>query len=167
MLEITQHLIEQWGVFFDQQCKKVGHFLDKNPFIYKIVMIANHLFRASAMFAMMLYSPLHPLATAGILLGQSLLYRASVERFCSFLFTIPSMVGGIALWTGQKALISYLAGTAFSSLGGVLLTSVAAISITGYLGYICYVSHRDIDAYMTRINGASDDSNGCCGIGNP
>ena len=68
---------------FDAKCNDVGGFLDTHPICYKTAIAVNHLFKAITMFAVMAWSPLSAPATGVIMLASSLLYRASVERFCS------------------------------------------------------------------------------------
>ena len=82
----------------------------------------------------------------------SLLYRASIERFCIFRFTLPSLAGGSALWMSRAAVISLLAGTAFSSLGAILKMTLGVFSLAAYLGFIYKTSNADIENYMQNIN---------------
>ena len=118
---------------FDEWCDSVGNWLDQNPTVYKVALIVNHVVRALMNFAMMVWMPMPLLGSAGLMLIPSLLYRASVERFCVFRFTLPSWAGGVAM---SIAMISV-------SLGGVLLA--------GYIVMVMYISHNDVEERMARL----------------
>lgn len=121
----------------------VGTFLDKHPTLYKVVLVACHFFRAAAMFGAMMWMPIPMPITAGIMVAGSLLYRAAVERFCCFRFTIPSLVGAGAAWVAQLAIINLVSNTALIPLG--------FIPLLGYTAWVIYLSHRDIENRMKLI----------------
>jgi hypothetical protein len=135
---------------FDQSCRKISHFLDRHPVLYKVMLVASHLFRAAGMYGLMMISPL-PLAVncAGMLAG-SVLYRASVERFCCFHFALPSCAGAAAIWILRVPAIQLISGAAFSSPGMAAASVVGALPLLGYVGYIIYLSHTEYEGKMNR-----------------
>jgi len=137
---------------FDAKCDKVGLFLDKNPTCFKTVLFASHLFRATSMYGMMECLPFSLPVTAGLMIFSSVLYRASIERFCSFRFTLPSLAGGVALWGAKNAAILILSKAAFSSIGAFFSAGLGIACLAGYLVFICKVSDSDVEKYMSRFN---------------
>jgi len=122
----------------DEWCDSLGNWMDEHPTVYKVVLVVSHLFRAAMILAMIDWMQLPIFMSAGLMLIPSLLYRASVERFCVFRFTLPSWAGGIALWIARGAI-----GTVYAPLGAALLV--------GYGVMILYISHTDIEARMARL----------------
>jgi hypothetical protein len=116
--------------FFNQQCNQAADFLDSHPQTYKTVLVASHFFRMGAMFAMMQAMPLPFLVTCTLVTLPSLLYRASIERFCNFRFTLPSLAGAIAMQAAKGSL-----GASFLTLGA-------------YTAFVCHLSNHDIDRYL-------------------
>jgi len=76
---------------------KVRQKLSEHPTIYKIVIVASHIFRMMGMFAMLTLHPGSFLKKCSFILIPSLLYRLSVEAPCPFKFALPSSIGAIAL----------------------------------------------------------------------
>lgn len=137
-------------------CLSISGFLDKHPTAYKVVLFACHLFRTAGMYGMMMISPLSLPLTCAIAIGGSLLYRASVERFCCFRFALPSCVGAGAFWLGKVPLIQIATGAAFTSLSVAALSIAGALPLIGYLGYVAYISHEEYEEKMGK-------KTGCCG----
>ena len=137
---------------FDKQCDKVGKFLDKHPLLYKITLVISHIFRAVMMFALMHLIPLSPLLTCGLMLIPTLLYRSAIERFCAFRFSLPSLAGGLAIWAARATLVSIIAGVAFSSLAATCWTILGPLSLAGYLAFICYISHKDVEKRLEDLS---------------
>ncbi|MBX9923823.1 MAG: hypothetical protein K2Y01_06905 [Rhabdochlamydiaceae bacterium] len=142
---------EQTQKNFDATCNQAGSILDKKPTTYKVAIIAIHIFRAIAILGMIEMTPFSPLTSLAILIPASLLYRAAVERFCTFRFTLPALVGGTAMWMTKQALISLAVKSAFSSIGTLFAAGLAVSSLAGYLIYICYLSHFDIERRMQNL----------------
>jgi hypothetical protein len=146
---ICNHFEENQKVF-DGACDQFGSFLDQKPTIYKATIIAIHVFRAIAVFAMMEMGSFAPIVSLGILIPASLMYRAAVERFCTFRFTLPALVGGLAMWEAKQSLIALSAKSAFSYLS--LLGAGAGIaSLAGYLLFVCTLSHFDVEKRMLNL----------------
>lgn len=145
--------------FIERAYDSVGRFLDKNPTLYKIVLVVSHFFRAAAMYGMMLVMPVPIPAAMGIMLGGSLLYRAAVERFCCFRFALPSFVGAVAIWVARAAIINIVSGTVLHPVGMVLGCTLALAPLAGYVTWVSYQSHVDINKRMKKIK---KPSGGCC-----
>ena len=145
---------------YNQNLDKAGDFLDKHPTLYKIVLVSSHLFRSLPMYAMMVISPLPPLATGALMLAPTLLYQAGIERFCCFRFASPSLLGGMALWSAQASAVSLFAGQAFATWSASLTTIGGFIPLTAYLAYIVFLSHRDIEKRMDQLG--CNKKKSCC-----
>jgi hypothetical protein len=141
-----------------QWIEPIGKYLDKHSGLYKICVVAIHIFRASAMFALMELSPLSLLATCSLMVGASILYRAAIERYCAWKFAIPSMIGAGAMWAAKLSLIGVIAGKAFDSLGSAISVVLGLLSLTCYLGWICYLSHQDIENHLKNNKNSSNTS---------
>lgn len=107
---------------------------------------------------MMQSLPFSPAVSCAVSLAPSLLYRASIERFCIFRFALPSFAGGVALWAGRAAIVSILAKTAFASAGSLFTASLGLVTLAGYTVFVCRQASADIDQYMKRFGKVS-----CCG----
>jgi hypothetical protein len=136
----------------DKAYDEVGKFLDNNPILYKIVLIASHFFRALAMFGIMMWMPLPMPVTATAMIGGTLLYRAAVERFCCFRFAIPSMIGGTAAWLTHLAAVNFISGVALSSVGMTIAHALAFIPLLAYTAWVIYISHEDIEKRMALLH---------------
>ncbi len=152
----------------DEAYDAVGKFLDENPTIYKIVLIACHFFRAVAMFALMEWIPLPMPVTVAGMVGGTLLYRAAVERFCCFRFAIPSMAGGAAAWLAKAGAINCISGAALSSVGLAIANALLFLPLLGYTAWVIYLSHEDIEKRMETLGqekpGLAMQNDSCCQI---
>lgn len=144
----------------------VGEFLDNNPVLYKIVQVANHFFRSLAMFGLMVWLPIPMPVTACLMVGGTLLYKAAVERFCSFRFAIPSLVGAGALWLARLAVINFISGTALSSVGMTIACALAFIPLAAYTAWVVYIAHTDIERrkfQLKELDKCVDQATVCSG----
>ena len=55
------------------------------------------------------------------------------------------------MWMTKQALISLAVKSAFSSIGTLFAAGLAVSSLAGYLIYICYLSHFDIERRMQNL----------------
>ncbi len=143
--------------FIQKMYNNVGDFLDKHPTVYKVVLIGCHFFRTLTMFGAMVYMPLPMVATAAIMVGGSLIYRAAVERFCCFRFTMESLMGAGAAWLAMIGTINFISGAALASVGLIIANSIALLPVLGYTAWVIYLSHTDIENKMKTIG--ADTSN--------
>jgi hypothetical protein len=112
------HFLTNMPRKFDSTCRSFGEKLDKHPTTYKIILVTLHIFRTA-----MLYTT--PLLFFTVYLPLSLIYRVSIERFCCFKFSIPSLFGMTAFFLAERSPLGY-------------------IPLTVYVITICYISNRDI-----------------------
>lgn len=129
----------------DSLTQKVGEWLDEHPTIFKIVVFANHLFRAIAMFALMVVLPYSFLTNCVISLAASLAYRLTIERFCHFRFAIPACLGGIALHMGLPAIEYLVNNIAFQTFGLMVETFVGLGAMALYTAGIIWISHSSVE----------------------
>lgn len=113
---------------FDSTCDRLAKEFDKRPTLYKVSLVVSHIFRSVMMYGLMSISPF---VTFGVVLPLSLLYRVTVERFCAFRFTLPSLFGGAALILSGYSMIGYF-------------------SFAAYVGMVSYISHTDVENYMKK-----------------
>jgi hypothetical protein len=145
--------------YIDQTYEKTGKFLDKNPVLYKVVLVACHFFRALPMYGLMMWLPISKpviAVAAAVMIGGTLLYRAAVERFCSFRFAIASMVGATAAWLAHAAIVNFVSGLALMSIGLAIANSIALVPLAAYVGWVIYMSHKDIEKRVASL------SKSCC-----
>ncbi len=140
---------------FDDCMDSIGKFLDQNPTAYKVTLFASHAFRSLGIYSMIITSPVNPIATTGIILASSLLYRAGIERFCIFRFTLPSLAGGLSLWMAKASIASLIGPRTLFTLGRVLGGSLGIIPLAAYTIYIYKISSDDIEAKNAK-------SRSCC-----
>lgn len=130
--------------------EKINAYLHKHPTLYKIVLIANHIFRALAMFALMLVFPISPFISMGICFAGSLFYRFTVENNCAYKFALPAFFGACAAMLAKMAWIPIIAGAALASVGAWFLAAAAVVSIAAYVVYIALTVSYDVDQ---KVNG--------------
>lgn len=148
--KLQEHLSKAQNTF-DKTCDQVGAYLDKNPTMYKIAIFATHIFRSIAVLGMIETNPFSPLVSLTMLVSSSLLYRAAVERFCTFRFTLPSLAGGTAMYITKQAAISLATKSAFTSIGAVFSIGFGLCSLAGYLIFVSYLSHNDVERRMQNM----------------
>ena len=151
MIQPIQNQLLEGNRLFHLGCDQTAHFLDTHETSFKVVLIASHLFRAGSMFAMMRSIPLPLPIAVGLLVPPSLLYRSAIERFCNFRFTLPSLAGGIAIWAGRAAMISFATKAAFVSLGAFSSALLGATSLAAYLIFICDLSNSDVERHLQNV----------------
>lgn len=142
---------------FDCISSSVGKWLDEHPVINKIVVVANHLFRAIAMYALMAVMPFSLVVNCAISLAASILYRVTIERFCHFRFAIPACLGGLAMHLASPsldALISGVAGNVFASAVSI----IGVASLTAYSLGVIWIT----DSAVNSLNKQKDDDSCCC-----
>ena len=105
-----------------------GYF-QAHPTHYKAALLANHIFRAIAMAALIGAMPLSvgiPLCFAG-----SLAYRLTVETHCAYKFALPAFAGGVSLLIAAQAVNALASGAAFVSLCtyGVYIISTVSYDV--------------------------------------
>ena len=124
----------------------VDEFFNSHPTLYKVALVANHLFRATLMAALMYTMPCSLLVTASICFAGSLFYRLTVENNCAYKFALPSYGGALAFFSAQTAWVHIVSGAMFTSI------SLSALSIASFLPPIAYVTYilltvdYDVDA---------------------
>ena len=124
--------------------------LINTPQYTKLSSLPAHFFRAAAMFGFMMWMPTSLPVTIGIMVAGSLLYRAAVERFCCFRFTIPSLVGAGAAWLAHLTRMNIASNAALASLG-IALHALAFLPLLGYAVGVIYLSHRDVENRMKQL----------------
>lgn len=77
--------------------RDLGNWLNVHPKVNTVVVVANHIFRAAGMYALMEILPGSFAAKCLIAGGASLFYRVTIERFCRFRFAMLSCVGAAAV----------------------------------------------------------------------
>ena len=125
--------------------EKISEYLTANKKMYKAALIANHIFRAAAMTAFMMFLPMTMAASACLCLGGSLFYRLTVETNCAYKFALPSFAGAVAFLIGKTALASLISGVAFASLSAFGAAFIAILPLCAYAAYIVLTVSYDVD----------------------
>lgn len=122
--------------------EKINDYLYEHKNLYKVVMIANHLFRTLAMVALMVYLPFVWPVNLAICFAGSLFYRLTVENNCAYKFALPAFFGSVAFMIAKTAFTSALA---IGSAGAYALAAASLLPVAGYLTYIVLTVNYDID----------------------
>lgn len=152
MIESIQSGFRKIEAEFENGYRQTARFLDKHPTLYKAALVACHFFRAAGMYGMMLASPFPLPLTLAAMTGGTLLYRASVERFCCFRFALPSLVGAPALWLSTAGLSNVVSGAAFRSLGMLFSSSLLMMPLIAYTGWVVWISNHDINTRQRPLH---------------
>lgn len=116
-----------------QPTRSLQEYFRSHKTVYKVVLVANHLFRAASMAALMMFVPHYSNAAC---FGGSLFYRLTVETNCAYKFALPAWVGSMAFLIGKNAL------TNLASLSSLL--SLALLPAWG--AYVVLTVSYDVDA---------------------
>jgi hypothetical protein len=127
---------------FEESANFLAKKLDRYPNLYKVTLVASHFFRAFMTYCMISASPLIGI---GLAVPLSLVYRFSVERFCIFRFTLPSLIGGLALFILKSSAIA----------GAPLLILYTAV--------VFHICSEDINTYMKNLHAKKPKP--CCKMG--
>lgn len=136
---ITKHNVLQ------NATKNIGDFFKKHPTVHKVVLIANHIFRALLMTAFCYTLPYSLPANLAICFTVSVFYRLTVEGNCPFKYALPSFAGSIAFPLGLKGLVELTSHAAFSSLKSFSLAGLGVGSLLAYFVYIILTVDYDVD----------------------
>jgi hypothetical protein len=149
----------------------VGEWLDAHPFVNKVVVVANHFFRAVAMHTFMCFLPLSLLINFTVGLAGSLFYRMTIERFCHFRFALPSFLGAIAFSISYNLLQTVMRRVALNSFKFMAYAFITALPLVQYIGYVLVITHQAVEkmndnqkeAKKKKMQEDKDpSSNSCC-----
>ncbi len=126
--------------------KAANDFFAHRPTLYKVALVANHLFRAALMAALMFTMPCSLPITASICFAGSLFYRLTVENNCAYKFALPSYGGALAFFSAQTAWVHIVSGAMFTSISLCALSIAALLPSIAYVTYILLTVDYDVDA---------------------
>lgn len=138
------HQITKYNLL-EKPTKLLGQYFKKHPEQYKGVLIMNHLFRATSMWAFLKYNR-NPMGTK--LLGcfaGSLAYRITVEVNCAYKFALPAFGGAVAFMMGSQSLAKVVNRSAFHSFKAFGNAFLSLTPMTGYFTYITLTTSYDVD----------------------
>lgn len=115
------------------------------PNVYKGVLVANHLFRAVAIWAFLKYNRSSMKVKLAMCFTGSMVYRLTVESNCAYKFALPAFFGGAALLTAGHTTAKILNGSAFRTFKSIGNATLNMVPITGYLAYIVLTTSYDVD----------------------
>jgi hypothetical protein len=138
------HWIDQNNLLKSPTKKIHAYMMDRRD-IYKVVLIANHFFRAFSMAGALLVLHCPFWTKAFLCFSASLIYRLTVETNCAYKFALPSFAGSIALPMGKEGAALFINRAAFSSLKtfAEALGSLAFFSL--YATYVILTVDYDVD----------------------
>lgn len=133
--------IEQLNV----TAKHIGNYLEKNPALYKAVVVINHLFRAMLMAVFMVALPYGLAMSCAVSLGASLFYRLTIERNCAFKFALPSCLGGISYHLSRYGVHSMVAGIMLRSVDLLNAGFIGSLPLTLWTFAIISITDDDVE----------------------
>lgn len=135
-------------------------FLSKHPQVDVICIIANHIFRALKMVALMNFLPYSALTNSGICLGISLLYWLTVEkRSCKSRYEMLALGGALAFEFSKPALRDLVNRAAFHPLACVAAASARLFPFTLYMATVIWISHSTVQGFQKEPKSES-----CCDV---
>lgn len=130
-----QKVIAKYNVL-QKPTEKISEYLKSHPQLHKMVLLANHIFRAAAMTAFCTALPFSLPVNGAICFAGSLFYRLTVETRCAYKFALPAFAGSLAFPFAYTALNGVISGVAFASLSAFGVTLLSLVPITAYITYI-------------------------------
>lgn len=115
--------------------------------LYKVILIANHLFRAVAMFGFMTILPFFNPVNHSICIVASLFYRLTVENHCAYKFAIPAYAGSTAYMIGKSAIINVVVSASLTTFASAFL---ALLPLCSYFAYVVLTVSYDVDHHCCR-----------------
>ncbi len=144
MSDALHGFIERYNVLRNPT-NTLREFFTTHPNLYKVVLVANHIFRALAMTGLCLFLPFSPLVNGGISLLGSLLYRLTVETNCAYKFALPAFAGGLAFPVALHGIIQLVTGAAFASFATLGLSFLSILPLAAYLTYVVLTVNYDVN----------------------
>ena len=114
--------------------QKLNHYFRSHPTEYKVALLANHIFRAVSMTALMTTLPLSFLTGNALCLAGSLFYRLTVETNCAYKFALPAWAGSISLLLAKGALATT-----------TLHAATCLVPLAAWSAYIVLTVSYDVD----------------------
>lgn len=140
--------------------KVVHEYLKKHPVIFKVVLVASHIFRALTMLFFMSALPYSTFVNTTICLAASLVYRLTIETNCAYKLSLPSFGGAIAFSLSKKARADSVSRAAFSSLKDFAFIASNVFPIVMYVIYITLTVSYDVDKNCFIFSSPANSS--CC-----
>lgn len=160
LIALQFHRFIEKNNILEQPTKVVHEYLKKHPTIFKVVLVASHIFRAMTMLFFMSALPFSVFANATICLAASLVYRLTIETNCAYKLSLPSFGGAIAFSLLQKARTDSVGRAAFSSLKAFASTAGYVFPTVMYVIYITLTVSYDVDKNSFIFSSPANSS--CC-----
>lgn len=138
------NFIENYNVL-TAPTNRTNQFLRKHRTLYKIALLANHIFRATMMTFLLLVRPFGCPLSICFWLAGSIFYRLTVENNCAYKFALPSFAGGLAFHVGKPALHSLIQGSVFASQEALSRVFLPLLPLSAYFAYIALTVSYDVD----------------------
>ena len=101
MSTMLHRFIEQNNIL-TRPTERLQEYFVRHRNLYKVILIANHFFRAIAMLALPCILPFPYALNVGLCGAGSLLYRLTVEAHCPYKFALPAFAGAVAIGIAQR-----------------------------------------------------------------
>lgn len=124
---------------------QIKSFLEEHPGIKKLVLLANHIFRAIAMLALRIFLPFATLTNDLICFAGSLFYRLTVEVNCAYKFALPAFAGSLVLPLAYDAISDMISGVAFATISTGATAFASLVPLAAYTAYIILTVDYDVD----------------------
>lgn len=120
----------------------VKDWLSDHPTVFKIALIANHLFRAAMMTGFMMALPYSAPVNGLICAAGTLFYRLTVQGYCPYKLDVTSLFGATSIMVAKMRLPSIINGIASKSLVGLAGAFVSVVPLTLYAIYVVVTSEK-------------------------
>ena len=134
----------------DRSLNEVGNFLDKHKQVYKVVIVANHFFRAAMMWTLRAMMPFTPAVSFLVSFAASVSYRATIERFCQFRFAVLSCLGAFAFQISAPSIALIVNGLALASIKAFASAMLGIIPAILYLVTVVWVSNSSVEDHAKK-----------------
>jgi hypothetical protein len=123
---------------------EINNFLRDHPNLYKVVLIANHFFRAIAITALTAWLPFSLPVNIAICAAGSLFYSLTMERGGHKL-ALPALAGSLTFKAGVAAFQQIVNGVAFASFETFATTFGTFVPLAAYAVYVILTVNYDVN----------------------
>lgn len=138
------HAIQKYNVL-NNPTRQTSLFFKRNPNLYKVALLTNHIFRAIAMTTFCTALPFGMPVNIALCFTASLFYRLTVETNCAYKFALPAFAGSLTFPMALEATGKIVEGLAFESLGACASAAISLAPLALYCTYIVLTVSFDVD----------------------
>lgn len=141
-------LDEQWKTSVVSPVRK---WLYDRPYVYTVIVVANQIFRALAMLALVNYLPFSMVVNCALSTAGSFVYYLTIEGHCPIKFALTACAGGMIMHVSLKQAAKLAQMSAMSTLSLYKTVSFGVVPLAAYIIFITYDSYKSvIDIYNKK-----------------